>query len=203
MSNSNNLSLDKKNIDTVLVLDFGSQYTQLIARRIRELNVFSVILPWDVSTEKIRSVNPKGVILSGGPESVTKSNTPRIPKIIFELDMPVLGICYGMQTLAEQFGGQVASSKNKEFGHAQILLEEASLLFDGFSLRSSIDVWMSHGDHVSTLPDQFNLIASTSSAPIAAMEHSQKPIYALQFHSEVTHTKQGKAVLENFTFKIC
>ena len=126
MSNSNNLSLNKKNIDTILVLDFGSQYTQLIARRIRELNVFSIILPWDVSTEKIRSINPKGVILSGGPESVTKSNTPRIPEIIFELDVPVLGICYGMQTLAEQFGGQVASSKNKEFGHSKIFLEKTS-----------------------------------------------------------------------------
>ena len=203
MINSNKLSLDKKNIDTVLVLDFGSQYTQLIARRIRELNVFSVILPWDISTEKIKSLNPKGVILSGGPESVTKSNTPRIPEIIFELDVPVLGICYGMQTLAEQFGGQVSSSKNKEFGHAQILLEKPSLLFDGFSSGSSIDVWMSHGDHVTTIPNEFNLTASTKSAPIAAMEHVNKPIYALQFHPEVTHTKQGNAVLENFTFKIC
>ena len=203
MSNSDNLSLNKKNIDTVLVLDFGSQYTQLIARRIRELNVFSLILPWDVSAEKIKSHNPSGVILSGGPESVTESNTPRIPNIIFELDVPILGICYGMQTLAEQFGGQVSSSKNKEFGHAQILLENQSLLFDGFSSGSSIDVWMSHGDHVSTLPDGFNLIASTASAPIAAMEHLQKPIYALQFHPEVTHTKHGNTVLENFTLKIC
>jgi GMP synthase (glutamine-hydrolysing) len=203
MSNSNNLSLDKKNIDTVLVLDFGSQYTQLIARRIRELNVFSIILPWDVSTAKIRSINPKGVILSGGPESVTESNTPRIPEAIFELDVPILGICYGMQTLAEQFGGQVSTSKNKEFGHAEILLEKTSLLFDGFSSGSSVDVWMSHGDHVSTLPDEFNLIASTTSAPIVAMEHAQKPIYALQFHPEVTHTKQGNIVLNNFTFKIC
>ena len=126
MSNSKNLSLDKKNIDTVLVLDFGSQYTQLIARRIRELNVFSIILPWDVSTEKIRSLNPAGVILSGGPESVTESNTPRIPEAIFELDVPILGICYGMQTLAEQFGGQVSSSKNKEFGHAEIIIESNS-----------------------------------------------------------------------------
>ena len=169
MSNSKNLSLDKKNIDTVLVLDFGSQYTQLIARRIRELNVFSVILPWDVSTEKIKSLSPKGVILSGGPESVTASNTPRIPEIIFELDVPILGICYGMQTLAEQFGGQVSSSKNKEFGHAEILFEKTSLLFDGFSSWSTVDVWISHGDHVSTLPDEFNLIASTTSAPIVAM----------------------------------
>ena len=161
MSNSNNLSLDKKNIDTVLVLDFGSQYTQLIARRIRELNVFSVILPWDVSTEKIKSLNPKGVILSGGPNQLLNLIPQEFPEIIFELDVPVLGICYGMQTLAEQFGGQVSSSKNKEFGHAQILLEKPSLLFDGFSSGSSIDVWMSHGDHVSTLPDEFNLIAST------------------------------------------
>ncbi|MDB2339069.1 glutamine-hydrolyzing GMP synthase [Gammaproteobacteria bacterium] len=203
MINSGNLSLDKKNIDTVLVLDFGSQYTQLIARRIRELNVFSVILPWDIAVEKIKSLNPKGVILSGGPESVTESNTPRIPKVIFELDVPVLGICYGMQTLAEQSGGQVSSSKTKEFGHAQITIEKASLLFDGFSSGSSIDVWMSHGDHVSMLPDEFHLIASTPSAPIAAMEHVEKPIYALQFHPEVTHTKQGNAVLENFIFKIC
>ena len=203
MSNSNNLSLDKKNIDTILVLDFGSQYTQLIARRIRELNVFSVILPWDIAVEKIKSLNPKGVILSGGPESVTKSNTPRIPTVIFELDVPILGICYGMQTLAEQFGGQVSSSKTKEFGHAQITIEKASLLFDGFSFGSSIDVWMSHGDHVSTLPNEFQLIAATNSAPIAAMQHSTKPIYALQFHPEVTHTKQGNTVLENFATKIC
>ena len=122
MINSDSLSLDKKNIDTILVLDFGSQYTQLIARRIRELSVFSVILPWDISIDRIKSYKPKGVILSGGPESVTESNTPRIPEIIFDLDIPVLGICYGMQTLAEQFGGQVSSSKNKEFGHAQIKL---------------------------------------------------------------------------------
>ncbi len=203
MINSDNFSLDKKNIDTILVLDFGSQYTQLIARRIRELNVFSEILPWDISVDRIKSLNPKGVILSGGPESVTESNTPRIPKTIFELEVPVLGICYGMQTLAEQFGGQVTSSKNKEFGHAKIFIESASLLFDGFISGSSVDVWMSHGDHVSTLPDEFNLIASTSSAPIAGMEHSKKPIYALQFHPEVTHTKQGNIILENFTHKIC
>ena len=203
MTNSDNFSLDKKNIDTILVLDFGSQYTQLIARRIRELNVFSEILPWDISVDRIKSLNPKGVILSGGPESVTESNTPRIPKTIFELEVPVLGICYGMQTLAEQFGGQVTSSKNKEFGHAKIFIESASLLFDGFISGSTVDVWMSHGDHVSTLPDDFNLIASTSSAPIAGMEHSNKPIYALQFHPEVTHTKQGNAILENFTHKIC
>ena len=203
MTHSDQLALDKKNIDTILVLDFGSQYTQLIARRIRELDVFSEILPWDIARERILDINPKGVILSGGPESVTTANTPRIPEIIFELGIPILGICYGMQTLAEQLGGQVTASKIKEFGHAAITIEQPSILFDGFSAGSSIDVWMSHGDHVLTLPDQFNLIASTQSTPIVAMEHVQKPIYALQLHPEVTHTKEGNSVLENFAFKIC
>ena len=132
MTHSDQLALDKKNIDTILVLDFGSQYTQLIARRIRELDVFSVILPWDISKERIAALNPTGIILSGGPESVTNNNTPRIPEIIFDLEIPILGICYGMQTLAEQFGGQVTPSKTKEFGHASITIEAASTLFDGF-----------------------------------------------------------------------
>ena len=203
MTKSTSLALDQKDLDTILVIDFGSQYTQLIARRVRELDVFSEILPWDISPERIKDLNPAGIILSGGPESVTVSNTPRIPEIVFNLDVPILGICYGMQTLAEQFGGQVTSSKAKEFGHAEIVIEETSVLFEGFSSGSSIDVWMSHGDHVSTLPDKFKLVASTPSAPIAAMQHSEKPIFALQFHPEVTHTKQGNAVLENFVFKVC
>ena len=203
MGNSENLALDKNNLDKILVLDFGSQYTQLIARRIRELNVYSEILPWDISIDKIHALKPKGVILSGGPESVTATNTPRIPEVIFELNIPILGICYGMQTLAEQFGGQVSSSKKKEFGHTEIILEDTSLLFDGYSSGSRIDVWMSHGDNVSSLPDQFNILASTKSSPIAAMQHIEKPFYALQFHPEVTHTKQGNEVLNNFTFKIC
>ena len=203
MTKSTSLALDQKDLDTILVIDFGSQYTQLIARRVRELDVFSEILPWDISPERIKDLNPAGIILSGGPESVTVSNTPRIPEIVFDLDVPILGICYGMQTLAEQFGGQVTSSKAKEFGHAEIVIEETSVLFEGFSSGSSIDVWMSHGDHVSTLPDKFKLVASTPSAPIAAMQHSEKPIFALQFHPEVTHTKQGNAVLENFVFKVC
>ena len=203
MTKSTSLALDQKDLDTILVIDFGSQYTQLIARRVRELDVFSEILPWDISPEKIKDLNPAGIILSGGPESVTVSNTPRIPEIAFDLDVPILGICYGMQTLAEQFGGQVTSSKAKEFGHAEIVIEETSVLFEGFSSGSSIDVWMSHGDHVSTLPDKFKLIASTPSAPIAAMQHFEKPIFALQFHPEVTHTKQGNAILENFVFKAC
>jgi GMP synthase (glutamine-hydrolysing) len=196
-------NVNKGNFDTILVLDFGSQYTQLIARRVREMNVYSEILPWDISPDRIQALNLKGVILSGGPESVTTLNTPRAPEIIFELGIPILGICYGMQTLAEQFGGQVASSKIKEFGHAQITIKNTSILFEGLEIGSNIDVWMSHGDHVSSLPDTFNLLASTESSSITAMEHSEKPIYALQFHPEVTHTKEGSFVLENFVIKIC
>ena len=203
MLNDEKINLFKEGIDTILVVDFGSQYTQLIARRIRDLDVFSEILPWDVSEDKIARLNPKGIILSGGPESVTLSNTPRVPEIIFKLDIPILGICYGMQTLAEQFGGQVTSSQAKEFGHAELLVENRSVLFDGFTCGSTIDVWMSHGDHVSVLPDNFKLIASTTSAPIAAMEHSIKSIYGLQFHPEVTHTMLGNTVLSNFIFKAC
>ena len=196
-----NLSISNKSIDTVLVLDFGSQYTQLIARRIRESNVYSEILPWDIDENKIKEINPIGIILSGGPESVTDSFTPRIPQVAFDLNVPLLGICYGMQTLAEQMGGQVISSSHKEFGHAELALENESELFEGLSTNEN--VWMSHGDQVQDLPDQFKLIASTKNAPIAAMQHDTKPIYALQFHPEVTHTEQGHIVLNNFMFSIC
>ena len=201
MNDKANISLDNKNIDTILVLDFGSQYTQLIARRVRESNVYSEILPWDIDEEKIREIKPKGIILSGGPESVTQSHTPRIPQVAFDLNIPLLGICYGMQTLAEQMGGQVISSDNKEFGHAEVLLKADSFLFK--DLEQTLNVWMSHGDQVQDLPDNFTLIASTDSAPIAAMQHQTKPIFALQFHPEVTHTECGKVILDNFIFKVC
>ena len=200
MSVQSKLDIKSKNIDTILVLDFGSQYTQLIARRIRESDVYSEILPWDVDIKKIEDINPKGIILSGGPESVTDIHTPRAPKIVFDLQVPILGICYGMQTLAEQMGGQVTTSEKKEFGFSVLNIEDSSKLFTGSS-SEAIDVWMSHGDKVETLPNDFKLIASTESAPIAAMEHSSKPIYALQFHPEVTHTKGGKLILDNFIFK--
>ena len=147
-------SLSKENLDTILVLDFGSQYTQLIARRVRELGVYSEIYPWDIASEKISSLCPKGVILSGGPESVTQENTPRIPEIIFNLDIPILGICYGMQTLAEQNGGSVRTSSKKEFGYAELKIEHSSKIFNGLD-ADNLDVWMSHGDHVSILPDGF------------------------------------------------
>ena len=195
------LGTAKKEIDTILVLDFGSQYTQLIARRIRESNVYSEILPWDIKEEKIRSINPKGIILSGGPDSVTNSYTPRIPQIVFDLEIPILGICYGMQTLAEQMGGQVISADHKEFGHSELQITKDCVLFDG--LQKNLNVWMSHGDQVQDLPDDFELVASTATAPIAVMQHESKPIFALQFHPEVTHTEDGQNVLDNYLFKVC
>ena len=195
------LSLSNKKVDTILVLDFGSQYTQLIARRVRESNVYSEILPWDIAESKITELKPKGVILSGGPNSVTETFTPRAPQIVFDLGIPILGICYGMQTLAEQMGGHVISVDQKEFGHSELEIETESILFKG--LNKKINVWMSHGDQVQDLPDDFNLVASTASAPIAAMEHKDSPIYAIQFHPEVTHTEYGQKILENFLFNIC
>ena len=195
------LSLSNKKVDTILVLDFGSQYTQLIARRVRESNVYSEILPWDIAESKITELKPKGVILSGGPNSVTETFTPRAPQIVFDLGIPILGICYGMQTLAEQMGGHVISVDQKEFGHSELEIETESILFKG--LNKKINVWMSHGDQVQDLPDDFNLVASTASAPIAAMEHKDSPIFAIQFHPEVTHTEYGQKVLENFLFNIC
>ncbi len=196
-----NLSINSKKIDTILVLDFGSQYTQLIARRIRESDVYSEIYPWDIDEGRIKQLNPKGIILSGGPESVTKSFTPRIPKIVFDMKIPILGICYGMQTLAEQMGGQVVSVEKKEFGHAKLTITSKSKLFDG--IPDKINVWMSHGDQLQDIPDDFELIASTDSAPIAAMQNIQQEIYAVQFHPEVTHTKHGMKILNNFIFTIC
>ena len=196
-----NLSTTSKQIDTILVLDFGSQYTQLIARRVRESNVYSEILPWDINEEKIKSINPKGIILSGGPDSVTNSYTPRVPQVIFDLNIPILGICYGMQTLAEQLGGQVISAEQKEFGYSELNITADCILFS--ELGKTLNVWMSHGDQVQDLPDNFDLVAATSTAPIAAMQHTSKPIYALQFHPEVTHTEDGNTVLDNFIFKVC
>ena len=151
--------------------------------------------------KKIQSINPKGIILSGGPESVTDSYTPRIPQMIFDLNVPILGICYGMQTLAEQFGGQVISSEFKEFGYSELKVKTNCVLFS--NLEKTLNVWMSHGDQVQDLPDNFDLVAASTSAPIAAMQHTTKPIYALQFHPEVTHTEDGKIILDNFIFKVC
>ncbi|MFP8965658.1 glutamine-hydrolyzing GMP synthase [Pokkaliibacter sp. CJK22405] len=194
----------------ILILDFGSQYTQLIARRVREIGVFCEIRPFDMTVEEILEFAPKGIILAGGPESVTELDSPRAPQGIFDLDLPLLGICYGMQTMAEQLGGKVGNSEKREFGYAQVrLLDGGSRLLEGIEDHITnngslvLDVWMSHGDKVTELPEGFHTIASTESAPIAAMCHHTKNYYGVQFHPEVTHTKQGGRILSRFVKDIC
>jgi len=194
----------------ILILDFGSQYTQLIARRIREIGVFSEIRPWDISEDDIRDFNPQGIVLSGGPESVTGGATaPRAPDCVFTMGLPVLGICYGMQTMAAQLGGRVENSNVREFGYAQIKVEcENTLMLDikdhvGHSGESLLDVWMSHGDKVVAMPDGFQLMASTPSCPIAGMVNEEKQLYGIQFHPEVTHTLQGERMVKHFALDIC
>lgn len=193
----------------ILILDFGSQYTQLIARRIREIGVYCEIYSCECSTEQVKKFAPNGIILSGGPETVTCGDTPRAPQIVFELGVPVLGICYGLQTMTEQLGGKVESSDHREFGYAQIRARGHSKLLadiedhlspEGFGL---LDVWMSHGDRVVDLPPGFMLIASSDGAPIAGIANEEKNFYGLQFHPEVTHTKQGGRILSRFVLEIC
>ena len=192
----------------ILILDFGSQYTQLIARRVREIGVYCELWAHDVDAEEIKKFNPNGVILSGGPESVSESDTPRATEAVFSLGCPVLGICYGMQTMSAQFGGKVESSDHREFGYAQVTVTGASPLLEGLqdseeNGKSVLDVWMSHGDKVTVLPEGFECIASTGSAPIAAIANEEKRFYGVQFHPEVTHTAQGKKLLEQFVLTIC
>ncbi|HMW70511.1 MAG TPA: glutamine-hydrolyzing GMP synthase [Cellvibrionaceae bacterium] len=193
----------------ILILDFGSQYTQLIARRIREIGVFSEIRAFDMSEDEITAYQPAGIILAGGPESVTEGASPRAPACVFTLGVPVLGICYGMQTMAEQLGGKVESSSVREFGYAQVQVHgQAQILADikdhlGAQGESLLDVWMSHGDKVVAMPEGFALMASTPSCAIAGMYHPQKHLYGVQFHPEVTHTLQGKRLFEHFVLQIC
>ena len=195
--------------DRLLILDFGSQYTQLIARRIREVGVYCEIIPWDSSNDDIAAFGPSGVILSGGPESVTASDSPRAPDLVFTLDVPILGICYGMQTMAAQLGGAVEGSDTSEFGYAQIRRTTAHGLFNDLSDGEDpeghqlLDVWMSHGDKVCQLPPDFECIASTDSCPIAGMAHRDKPWFGIQFHPEVTHTLQGEEIFSHFVLSIC
>jgi GMP synthase (glutamine-hydrolysing) len=195
--------------DKILILDFGSQVTQLIARRIREAHVLSEIHPHDVSDEFIREFKPTGIILSGGPNSVTESDTPRAPQAVFEAGVPVLGICYGMQTMAEQLGGKVETGHLREFGYAEVRARNHTSFLDGIQDFSTseghgmLKVWMSHGDKVLEMPQGFQLMASTESCPIAAMADEARHFYGLQWHPEVTHTVQGRAMLERFVLKIC
>ena len=189
--------------DRILVIDFGSQYTQLIARRVREIGVYCEIYHYKNSLSAIKKFNPQGIILSGGPETVKQKGSPKVPDKLFDLGIPVLGICYGMQAIAKQLGGKVELAKKREFGHADLSLKNtASGLFKGIKGRS-IHVWMSHGDHVSRLPKGFKSCASSNNSPIAALFHPTKKIFGLQFHPEVTHTPQGKKILKNFVRDIC
>ncbi len=192
----------------ILILDFGAQYTQLIARRVRELGVYCEIRPWDLSEAEVRAFRPRGVILSGGPESVTAEGPPRAPQAVFELGVPVLGICYGMQTMAQQLGGRVTPSSEREFGYAEVTVTGASRLLDELADRRNaagdavLDVWMSHGDRVATLPPGFVPSAATGTIPYAAMSDERRRFYGVQFHPEVTHTPQGARLLERFVREI-
>ncbi len=190
--------------DRILILDFGSQYSQLIARRVRDSGVFCEMLPFDIDTQRITEFGAKGVILSGGPESVHAENSPRINDAVFDLGVPVLGICYGMQAMADRFGGQVHASDIHEFGAATINIDGNSALTDGIEdAAAKLNVWMSHGDKVVEAPKGFDIIASTPSCPIAIMANDDKQYYGLQFHPEVTHTLQGEALLGRFVHQIC
>ena len=195
--------------DRIVILDFGSQYTQLIARRVREANVYSEIHAFDIAPEQLRALTPKGVILSGSPESVNEPAGYRAPDAVFELGVPVLGICYGMQSMAAQLGGEVETSDHREFGYAQVRARGHSRLLAGIEDQVNpeghglLDVWMSHGDRVSSLPPGFKLIASTGSAPIAGIADEGRGFYGVQFHPEVTHTRQGARILRRFVHDIC
>jgi len=196
-------------LDRILILDFGSQVTQLIARRIREAGVYCELHPYDVDAEFVRSFNPRGIILSGSHASVTEEETARAPQVVFEMGVPVMGICYGMQTMAAQLGGAVQPGKVREFGFAEVRARGHSKLLEGIQDRSGpngegfLEVWMSHGDKVTELPPGFKVIASNEACPIAGMADETRRFYAVQFHPEVTHTRQGRAIYTRFVHEIC
>ncbi len=193
----------------ILIIDFGSQYTQLIARRVRAIGVYCEIHPYDINNNTLQDLAPRGIILTGGPESVNTTLAPQVSQLVFDLGIPVLGICYGMQTMAIQMGGQVMASEQREFGFAEVTLVGIENFLSGIKDHiktdgsQTLDVWMSHGDQVTELPLGFELIASTKNAPIAAMACKTKNFYGLQFHPEVTHTRQGSQILERFIIDIC
>jgi GMP synthase (glutamine-hydrolysing) len=192
--------------DKILILDFGAQYTQLIARRIREIGVYCEIWAWDHDPVEIAKFAPKGIIFSGGPESTTVANAPRAPQAAFDSGLPILGICYGMQTLAAQLGGATEAADAREFGHAQVDVVAQDALLDGLSDHADakrLDVWMSHGDHVAKAPPGFVVSATTQRIPVAAMANEAKRWYGVQFHPEVTHTRQGLEILRRFVIDIC
>ena len=185
----------------ILILDFGSQYTQLIARRVRENKVFSKIIPYNMPAKEIASLSPKGLILSGGPDSVIEKKSPYPDKGIFKLGLPILGICYGMQVIAEMLGGKVRHTKEREYGKTELFVDDNRDLFR--HLPGNFTCWASHGDHVKKLPPGFHISAHTMNAPIAAISNTKRKIHAVQFHPEVTHTERGNQILSNFLFKTC
>ncbi len=191
-----------QNKDKIIIIDFGSQYTQLIARKVREVGVFSEILPYDCDTKDIANSSAKGIILSGGPQNVNQEDAATINDIVFRLGIPILGICYGMQAISKQSGGQVIISDKQEFGHSNLQIIAKNPLFKDIK-NETLAVWMSHGDKVESVSDDFVITAKTSSCPIAAIAHKTKPIFGIQFHPEVTHTQQGTQILSNFVENIC
>ncbi|MCE5264486.1 MAG: glutamine-hydrolyzing GMP synthase [Deltaproteobacteria bacterium] len=185
----------------ILIIDFGSQYNQLIARRVREHQVYCQIEPPGIDIEKIRELRPEGIILSGGPSSIYEAHSPRVDKGIFDLGIPVLGICYGLQFMVDALGGEVIGSKKREYGFAELILRRAERLFAGVEKKSRC--WMSHGDQIGRLPKGFRITASTENTAVAAAEDVKRRLYGLQFHPEVVHTVEGKKILENFLFGVC
>ena len=187
--------------DTILIIDFGSQLTQLIARRLRETGVYTEILPCTIAPNKIAAAAPQGIILSGGPNSVALADTPRAPQIVFDLGVPIFGICYGQQTMCAQLEGEGNSGTTREFGRSELEIKERSVLFDGvWSQQSRYIVWMSHGDHVAALPDGFRVLATSAGAPYAVVEDAARRYYGVQFHPEVVHTEAVQIYCGNLRF---
>ncbi len=188
----------------ILILDFGSQYTQLIARRVREAHVYCELHPFDMDFAAIRDFAPRGIILSGGPCSVYDEGAPSVAEELFELGIPVLGICYGMQLMSRHFGGEVVPAGKREFGHATLLsVGQPGPLFEGFFVEGASPVWMSHGDHVARVPDGFDVIAETGNAPVCAIQNVSKKLYGVQFHPEVNHTPRGEQFIDTFVRNVC
>jgi GMP synthase (glutamine-hydrolysing) len=190
--------------EKILILDFGSQYTQLIARRVREAHVYCELHPFDMDIAAIRAFAPKGIILSGGPKSVYEDDAPVVAEEMFELGVPVLGICYGMQLMSRHFGGEVVPAGKREFGHAELLATgKPGALFDGFFVEGKSPVWMSHGDHVAKVPSGFDVVSESSNAPVCAIQDISRNLYGVQFHPEVNHTPRGELLIDTFVRKIC
>lgn len=189
------------NSELVLVLDFGGQYNQLIARRVRECNVYAEVIPYTTSLEDIKAKNPKGIIFTGGPNSVYKDDSPSYDKSIFEIGVPILGICYGSQLMAHKLGGEVATAPVSEYGKTEVEVDTSSLIFEGVS--STTTTWMSHTDYIAKAPQGFKVIGHTDNCPVAAMESAEQKLYAVQFHPEVMHSVEGQKMLHNFLFNVC